>query len=71
MWIFLIIVGIVVIVLIRGASRQNGYYQVVDNNNQVRTTGKYNQCKQWIEATKQMESLSGVYNSYRIKKMKL
>lgn len=69
-YIVAIIVIIVLFSLIRAMNRNQGWYEVVDQNNQSKTFGGYSDCKNWIEAQKGMDSLIGQRNSYKIKKKK-
>ena len=69
-YIITIIVAIVLFSLIRAMSRSQGWYEVIDQNNQSKTFGKYDDCKRWIDAQKGMDSLIGQRNIYKIKKKK-
>lgn len=67
------IIGLIITVwiIIRLYNRATSFYEVVDQNGQTRTLGKYNQCVEWIKAQKKMEDLAGMRNNYNIKKKKL
>ena len=73
-YIITIIVVIVLFNTITEMIRTQGWYEVIDQNNQSRTIGKYDECRSWIKAQKGMDSLTrhltGQKNRYKIRKYK-
>lgn len=67
MW-YIIIISIVAFLLIRKYKRTYSYYEVLDHNGIPKTMGNYHQCKSWIEAQHGLESITGMINTYQIKK---
>ena len=50
--------------------RGSGFYQVYDQDGNIRTTAPYDHCKQWIKAQQGMDALTGRRIKYSIKKKK-
>ncbi|CAA0172953.1 hypothetical protein R5N98_06825 [Tenacibaculum maritimum] len=69
----LYIIGIILIIwiVVRLYNRSTSFYEVIDQYGNTKTFGKYNQCTEWVKAQKGMENLSGINNTYRIRKKKL
>ena len=69
-YIITLVIIITLFSLIRAMNRTSGWYEVIDQNNQSKTFGKFKDCKNWIQAQKGMDSLIGVRNNYKIKRKK-
>lgn len=67
MW-YIILIAVITFLLIRKYNRTNSYYEVLYQNGNSRRLGNYYQCKYWIEAQQGLESITGLINTYQIKK---